>query len=219
MRLRGIGALLVLGVLMAFGACGGESEEDEARTIAEQYLAQDPEVCENVGDRILKAFFKGDPQECKQQAKEAVRVAGGKQPKVDVHDVSVDGETATVTASAGKLDGKVKLAKDDGDWKIVSLGNGTTAEAETETDPCEATAEGWRPGAANTGQSPVADCLDALQNYNWRRAKEKAKGVRVSKVSTNGDTSTVIAYLAPREAGGEPLGVGVVRGAGAPWTI
>jgi hypothetical protein len=106
-------SILILPVL-ALSACGGgggNSDEDKIRDVVTESAKTPAKLCDNLAAAPLKAI--GGQDKCKQLAK------GQKGADVKIASVTVKGNAATVKASgAGNGSGNIKLAKEDGDWKI-----------------------------------------------------------------------------------------------------
>jgi hypothetical protein len=104
--------ILLLPVL-ALSACGGggNSEEDKIRDIVSESGKNPSKLCDHLADAPLKAL--GGKDKCKELAKEQ------KGQDVKIESVKISGSTATVKGGGGKSSGDLKLAKENGEWKIT----------------------------------------------------------------------------------------------------
>jgi hypothetical protein len=110
-------SILVLPVL-ALSACGGGggggSEEDKVRDVVKESAKTPAKLCDHLAAEPLKAI--GGKDKCKELAKDQ------KGSDVKIDSVKVSGNTAEVKGSGGGGDngsGTIKLAKEDGEWKIT----------------------------------------------------------------------------------------------------
>jgi len=109
-------SILVLPVLAlsACGSSGGNSDEDQIRQIVTDSAKTPAKLCENLAAAPLKAI--GGKAKCTELAK------AQKGTDVKIGTVTVNGDAATVKVSgggAGTSSDDIKLAKEDGDWKIA----------------------------------------------------------------------------------------------------
>jgi hypothetical protein len=111
----GIALLAVLAAMPGLVACGGggDGDEDEVKEVVEQLAKSDPAVCDKMSARFLKQNFEGDKEQCKQRAEQ-----DKSDEKVEIEKTEIDGDRATVSAKIARQEGRLKLVKDEGDWKL-----------------------------------------------------------------------------------------------------
>ncbi len=112
---RNIAALVLTGLALGLVACGGESDEDQVKTVVNQLANTDEKVCDKATDKFLKAVG-GTKEQCKKSARED---DGSTKPKVG--KISVDGDKATAELSADGSKATFELVKDGDDWKLDSV--------------------------------------------------------------------------------------------------
>lgn len=121
---------LLLGGL-ALGACGGDDATDREqaeRTVRDFVRAtSERDAGRFCGDLVAQAYLerstgaKGDAarQECRRQLRE---MAGVELELVRIHEVEIDGESATVRAvirtQGENQRQELRLVKEDGDWRL-----------------------------------------------------------------------------------------------------
>lgn len=110
--LRTIAALALTGLALGLVACGGESDEDQVKTVVNQLANTDEKVCDKATDKFLKAVG-GTKEQCKKSARED---DGSTKPKVG--KITVDGDKATAELSADGSKATFQLVKDGDDWKL-----------------------------------------------------------------------------------------------------
>jgi len=110
--LRTIAALALTGLVLGLVACGGESDEDQVKTVVNQLANTDEKVCDKATDKFLKAVG-GTKEQCKKSARED---DGSTKPKVG--KIAVDGDKATAELSADGSKATFQLVKDDDQWKL-----------------------------------------------------------------------------------------------------
>lgn len=116
MKKRSGVALLFLVPALALGACGGDSDKDEITKLIKDVNNDAVKLCDNATKDVLKVA--GGKAGCVRMAR-----AAPKQSEVRVESVDVNGDKASATVSAkvkgkGSKSQKIKLVKEDGDWKI-----------------------------------------------------------------------------------------------------
>ena len=113
--------VIALGLVLAvFGApaCGGnatgEGGGDEARIRALIDLgnSKNAAVCDRMTDRAMANLIGGDRATCAQ------RVNQSPADSIQVQAISVNGDTATVTAELAGEPAQVTLVKQGGEWKF-----------------------------------------------------------------------------------------------------
>jgi hypothetical protein len=120
--------VLALILVAPFGvaACGGDddkTDEDQIRDVVALGNKKDPEICAKVTDKWLKDVVGGDKAECEEQLKNSSEDA------IEVKEISVDGDKATITADIEGKPGKLLAVKDGGDWKLDDIQQGTNHAA------------------------------------------------------------------------------------------
>jgi len=108
---------------LALAACGddnggsesGGSDEDQIREVIALGNSLDPEICDKVTDRWLENVTGGDKSDCEAQLKDS------KEDAIEVEQVSVDGDEATVTATIQGDSGRLLLVKEDDEWKLDDI--------------------------------------------------------------------------------------------------
>jgi len=110
--LRTTAALALTGLALGLVACGGESDEDQVKTVVNQLANTDEKVCDKATDKFLKAVG-GTKEQCKKSARED---DGSTKPKVG--KITVDGDKATAELSADGSKATFQLVKQDDEWKL-----------------------------------------------------------------------------------------------------
>jgi hypothetical protein len=122
--------VIVLAVLAAaLGACGGESEEDKAKSTVEDYLkavtdGDGDSACKLVTDQTSKRIERGGRRTCAATIS-SLNTGSGKAvleqfKKAKVDNVKVNGDTATATIKIANVSQPARLRKESGDWKLDS---------------------------------------------------------------------------------------------------
>jgi hypothetical protein len=122
--------VIVLAVLAAtVGACGGESDEDKAKSTVEDYLkavtdGNGDSACKLVTDQTRKRIERGGRRTCAATIS-SLNTGSGKAvlrqfKKAKVENVKVSGDTATASIRIAGLSQPAKLRKQGGDWKLDS---------------------------------------------------------------------------------------------------
>lgn len=212
MRKLALPALLLIALAAVLGACGpgGESDEDKVRDVVEKVASNDPEVCKDLTERFLSTEFDGDEGKCEKQAREAED-----EQNLEVQEVNIDGDKATVEATADGDKGTATLVKEDGDWKLDELereGQGaagrrspdeTAAQGAVDAfliavrgqDPnvfCGLLTERFARSLFDTRRFGVAECVERLaKNFNWSRLQRRFRGAKVRSVETSGSGASV----------------------------
>jgi hypothetical protein len=112
---RTIVTTALAGVALGLVACGGESDEDQVKAVANQLAKTDEKVCDNATDKFLKAVG-GTKEQCKKSARED---DGSTKPKVG--KITVDGDKATAVLSVDGSKATFGLIKDGDQWKLDSV--------------------------------------------------------------------------------------------------
>ena len=110
--LRTIATVALTALALGLTACGGESDEDQVKTVVNQLANTDEKVCDNATDKFLKAVG-GSKEQCKKSARED---DGSTKPKVG--KITVDGDKATAELSAEGSKATFELIKDGDTWKL-----------------------------------------------------------------------------------------------------
>lgn len=123
-------AIVLAVVATALAACGGESEEDKAKSTVEDYLKAVTDgdggaACELVSARTKKRIERGG-RSCATTIS-SLNTGSGKAvlqqfKKAEVENVKVNGDTATATIKVAGLSQPARLRKEGGDWKLDSSG-------------------------------------------------------------------------------------------------
>ena len=113
--LRMLFPVLLSAFALGLVACGGNSDEDDVKSIANQVANSDEKVCDKVTGEFLKAVG-GSKEKCRQSAKQDT---GSNKPKVG--DVKIDGDKGTAVLSDGKTKATLQFTKDGGDWKLSGV--------------------------------------------------------------------------------------------------
>lgn len=124
---RALAASLLLALAVA--ACGGPDEPQRVRDALgrfERAIASRDyrELCRELLAAELRARLRSVQLPCETALREGLR--GVRAPKLTVLEVEVDGDSAAArvrTAARGQEPGvdTVRLAREDGDWRIVDL--------------------------------------------------------------------------------------------------
>ena len=106
-------AALAGAAALALAACGGgDSDEDQIRDIVDEINDDPASLCTDHGtDELVQGL--GGEEQCKRLA------AQEEDDPSEVQDVSVDGDTATVTVKDSDDTSRVTFVKQDGDWKVA----------------------------------------------------------------------------------------------------
>lgn len=106
-------------------ACGGgdspgtsTGDEDQIRDVIALGNNRDTAVCDRLTDRWMKDVVGGDRADCEQQVRQSPEDA------VEIEEVSVDGDRATVTARIEGDAGRLLLAKQGGEWQLDDVQQG-----------------------------------------------------------------------------------------------
>jgi hypothetical protein len=122
--MRGSAILVAALAVAAASGCGG-SEEDAARDAVKRYAeaiaeGDEKEVCETLTEDSRKQF---DRAGC-EKAYSNFGAFLDREQKERLNDlepeVKIDGAKATTTIAEEPLKGKVRLEKEDGEWRIAS---------------------------------------------------------------------------------------------------
>ena len=121
---RSLVALAGLAVVTA-SACGGGSEEDKARDVVKDYVqaiagGDENKVCDTL-TRESKERFDRAKTSCEDAYKNFGRsLRPEHKEKLNELDpkVTVKGDRATTRVPEPPLEGELRLAKENGDWKI-----------------------------------------------------------------------------------------------------
>ena len=113
--LRTIATTALAALALGLVACGGESDEEQVKEVANQLANTDEKVCDNATDKFLKAVG-GTKEQCKKSARED---DGSTKPKVG--KITVDGDKATAVLSADGSKATFGLVKDGDQWKLDSV--------------------------------------------------------------------------------------------------
>ena len=117
LSLRTIAVTAMAALALGLVACGGESDEDQVKTVANQLANTDEKVCDKATDKFLKAVG-GSKEQCKKSARED---DGSTKPKVG--KITVNGDKATAVLSADGSKATFQLIKDGDDWKLDRSAN------------------------------------------------------------------------------------------------
>jgi hypothetical protein len=130
MRFSGV-RLVVIAVAsaIALGACGGGSDEQSARDVAQEYVdarnqGDAGKVCELYSDELKSSLGTSD---CVAFVKEQTSGVPTRVSLVSVQQTD-DHATATIRAAAGGETSqatarvRIDLARQDGDWRITNVG-------------------------------------------------------------------------------------------------
>ncbi len=115
LSLRTIAVTAMAALALGLVACGGESDEDQVKEVANQLANTDEKVCDKATDKFLKAVG-GSKEQCKKSARDD---DGSTKPKVG--KITVNGDKATAVLSADGSKATFLLIKDGDDWKLDSV--------------------------------------------------------------------------------------------------
>ena len=197
-------------LLLALGACGpgGESDEDKVRDVIEKVASNDPEVCKDLTEDFLSREFGGDEKRCERQAR-----AAEDEQNLDIQEVNVDGDRATVRATADGDRGTARLVKEDGDWKLDAIDREDRAgrspdetaargavdafliavRGEDENVFCGLMTERFARDLFDTRRFGVAECVERLsRNFNWSILQRRFRRAKVRSVGVDGNTAGAI---------------------------
>lgn len=118
---------LIIAAALVVAACGGGNEEDDVREAIDGFVRATNErdfgrVCESFDARTRRGLSRGD-RTCAQRIRSA---AGGEREaiSIEVKDVNVDGDRASVRADLGaggrtqQRNQTLRLAREGGVWKL-----------------------------------------------------------------------------------------------------
>ncbi len=208
MRKLALAALLLLALAALLGACGGggDSDEDKVRDVVENVASNDPAVCKQLTDDFLSREFGGDEKKCEKQAEEAED-----EQNLEIQEVEVDGDKATVQATADGDKGTATLVKEDGDWKLDTLRQDEARRSPDETAAqgavdafliavrgedanvfCGLMTERFARSLFDTKRFGIAECVNKLKrNFNWSVLQRRFRGKKVNRVEASGNTGLV----------------------------
>ncbi len=112
--LRTIAITALVAMSLGLVACGGESDEDQVKEVANQLANTDEKVCDKATAKFLKAVG-GSKEQCSKSARDD---DGSTKPKVG--KITVNGDKATAVLSADGSKATFLLIKDGDDWKLDS---------------------------------------------------------------------------------------------------
>jgi hypothetical protein len=214
-RLGRLAAASALSAL-ALAACGGDDEGD-VRSVMKLTIDSDPARC----DAMTRTFLRktaGGLKECRSSTRQNDPFVGAEIERVAVDD---DKATATVGYQGSRIafkfvkqDGDWKLNSLRG----ISVSKKDTAEPPPKPKirrglSARATVDAYyqaikdEDGAALCGllsrrlavemrggektASPIADCVEGLQVFDWSKTRKAAKGVKSVNVTQSGGAATV----------------------------
>jgi hypothetical protein len=116
-------------LLAAFTGCGGDDEKDAEQTVRDFVEATRTRDADSFCDELVTQEFleqtigaTGDRarESCKREFR---NLSGLRLALVRIEDTKVDGDSATVTAvlrrQGQRIEQKLRLKKEDGDWKLA----------------------------------------------------------------------------------------------------
>ena len=211
MRKLALPALLLLALAALLGACGpgGDSDEDKVRDVVENVADNNPEVCKQLTDEFLSREFDGDEGKCEKQAREAED-----DQNLEIEEVKVDGDKATVEATADGDKGTALLVKEDGDWKLDQLRQGGSTAGRRSPDEtaaqgavdafliavrgkdanvfCGLMTERFARNLFNARRFGIAECVERLEgSFDWSRLQRRFRGKKVNRVAVSGRGAVV----------------------------
>jgi ABC-type glycerol-3-phosphate transport system substrate-binding protein len=111
-------ALASLGVAACGGGDGGgsqASDADQIRALIDLGNSKNPAICGKLTDKWMQNVVGGDRADCEQQVKQSPSNA------VQVENISVNGDAATVGATVEGNSAQLTLVKQDGEWKLDDI--------------------------------------------------------------------------------------------------
>ena len=131
MKLNHALAALALAAAMALGACGDDdddgggdagSDREEIQAVIDLGNESNPAICDKLTDKWLKNVVGGGRSDCEEQVENTPKNA------IEVNEISVDGDEATVSADIQDQPGTLMLVKDGDEWKLDDIQGGEGGE-------------------------------------------------------------------------------------------
>ena len=108
-------ALAPFGPAACGGGGGGGSDMDQIRAIIDLGNSKNPALCDRLTDRWMQDVVGGSKTACEQQVQRSPLNA------IQVQGISVNGDSATVTAQIEGRAAQLSLVKQDGEWKLDGI--------------------------------------------------------------------------------------------------
>ena len=118
--------------MLALAGCG-ESDEDQIKTQVDTLYAAvadgDGEAaCEVVTEEAKKQSEESEDKSCAQAIEDGAKELNDDQRErlanIEISEVKVDGDSATVTVKSGDDEEQLNLKKEDDEWKLSDLNAG-----------------------------------------------------------------------------------------------
>jgi hypothetical protein len=203
---------------LALVACG-ENDEDDVRSVMKLTIDSDPARCDNM-TRAFVEETAGGVEECRNLTRQNDPFEGAEIEKVTVDDekatATVGYQGSRIAFKLVKRDGDWKL----NGLRGISVAQDADDKAESTPKPnirkglsARATVDAYyqaikdEDGASLCGllsrrfavemrggektATPIADCVEGLQVFDWSKTRKAAKGVKSVNVTQSGGAATV----------------------------
>ena len=110
----------LLALPLALAACGGESDEEQIKSIISDATDDPASICDNASKALLEQL--GGEEQCKEASKAEEGADADGDVEVEVKSVKVDGDEATADITDKEGSQTISFVKEDGDWKLATVG-------------------------------------------------------------------------------------------------
>lgn len=204
--------------LLALAACG-ETDEEKIRSVAELWAETDPAVCDSLSRDFIDGLFRAGLKDCREvtaKDKDIHKIAF-KNVSINGDKSTVTADYAGIPVKAGfikqgddwKMDSFRFVAKNETKAPPQSrvepkiregLGARATVDAYYQAvddeDPAAlcgllSRRHAIRVLGGDKRATPIADCVEELQAYDWSKTRKKGAGVKAVEVIRSGERATV----------------------------